>query len=297
MKQTYSLLIGNDINNINNPYSWKSLLAEMISFCGLSPETINFEQKPFPLLYEEIFLNAARKNNLKESELKQFIAQKVQSIEQNRIHQKIKALPVEHIMTTNYEFSLENTDQLKNKGIVRETRYSVFRHFETEGKKIWHLHGDANTPASINLGFEHYGGQLQQIRNYTVSGTLYKNKSLPKIPLIRRITNDAIQLHSWIDLFFTTDIFILGLNLDFVETDLWWLITYRARSQQLEKVNIDNRIFYFIPEHKMEVSKAKLDLLRANGIEIIAIDEEDKEIYYSIAIERIKEYKEEPVLV
>ena len=47
--------------------------------------------------------------------------------------------------------------------------------------------------------------------------------------MARRISGWKLpEKKSWIDLFFTHDIYIVGLKLDTNEIDLWWLLTYRA---------------------------------------------------------------------
>jgi len=141
---------------------------------------------------------------------------------------------------------------------------------------------------SINLGFEHYGGQLQLMRNYVVSGTFYSSKEVPKASLLRRIHTKQVYYHSWIDLFFMKDIHIFGLSLDFVETDLWWLLTYRARQKFHHKnIPVHNKIYYYIPEEYVASSKYKLDLLMANDVTIISLPGSDKGKYYESIIQRI----------
>jgi len=90
---------------------------------------------------------------------------------------------------------------------------------------------------------------------------------------------------SWIDLFFTKDIHVIGLTLDFVETDLWWLLTYRARSKfyqkgKKQKLNITNRITYYIPEKYALTAKYKLEVLEANDVIVKIIPQLTELKYY-----------------
>lgn len=241
----FSLLVGNDINNISPGISWSDLLTNIkIKYHVTALEN---GQKPFPMLYEEIFLNAIKIQHLNEKELKTYISDSVSQIKQNEIHELIRALPTKNIITTNYEFSLEGSIPKNNTSLVRETTYSVFRRHETNDKTYWHIHGDCDSPNSINLGYEHYCGQLQKMRDYVVNGTNYTSDTVFKAALIKRLKQKKnLQLQSWIDLFFTQDIHILGLSLDFVEIDLWWLLTYRARNKFYKKSNfIQNKLFYY----------------------------------------------------
>lgn len=278
----YAILVGNDINNISSGKSWKNLIDEIKAHFKV--KTINNGDKPFPMLYEEIYLNAVRKNEFDEKELKTYIADQVSKIDENEVHKAIRELPIKNIITTNYEYSIEGAQPGTNDGVVKETTYSIFRRYAMDGKNFWHIHGDCNYPNSINLGFEHYCGQLQAMRNYVVSGTNYESEKVVKTSLIRRLTQgNPIDIQSWLDLFFICDIYIFGLALNFVESDLWWLLTYRARiktSKKHKSPKIDNKITYFVPKKYEESSKDKLDLLKAHDIRVEIIDIEDRREYY-----------------
>jgi len=286
MKET-ALLVGNDINNINPGVSWNDLIISLKERYRV-PGLVN-GKKPFPLLYEEIFLSAIKQRYIDEKELKIFIADHVFQIGQNEIHERIRALPIQNIITTNYEFSLEGTSPQKNTGLVRETLYSIFRQYLHGQKSYWHIHGDCKNPSSINLGFEHYCGQLQKMRDYVVNGPDYASKKIYKRALIQRLLqNEDLVLQSWIDLFFTHDVHIFGLSLDFVETDLWWLMTYRARNKLYKRsAFIKNELYYYIPTRYVEDSLDKIELLKATGVHVIIIDEQDKAIYYHKVIDQI----------
>ncbi|MEO8471354.1 MAG: hypothetical protein ABI477_04140 [Chryseolinea sp.] len=287
----YSVLIGNGINNIGKDNSWDNLIVQICRHCKIKFPIDDEKKKHFPLLYEEIFLTAARKNNISEADLKKFIAKIVSEIKPNGIHDQIRSLPIENILTTNYEFSLEGSKPKANSGVIKEKIYSIFRHVKIGKKKVWHIHGDCLHPSSINLGFEHYGGQLQQVRNYTATGTNYQSGKISKIPLISRLKyKNRLYSNSWIDLFFTTDIHIVGLTLGFVETELWWLLTFRARMKINNKISIPNKITYYLPQRFEYESKNKLDLFRATDVEVVSINKLG-ESYYNEIIDRLHEIK------
>jgi hypothetical protein len=284
-----ALLIGNDINNINKGTSWNDLLISIKNKYHV--ETLENGRKPFPMLYEEIFLSAIQQQHMDEKELKTFIADAVSNIQQNELHELIRELSVENIMTTNYDFSLAGTHPKEKTSLVNETTYSVFRQYHSLNKTYWHIHGDCNNPFSINLGYEHYCGQLQKMRDYVVNGPNYSaSTKIYKASLIRRLqAGRQMALQSWIDLFFTTDIHIFGLSLDFVEIDLWWLLTYRARNKFYKKNTfIKNQIYYYIPYKYVKDSSDKIQLLRANDVKVEIIDEENKSKYYQKIINSIK---------
>lgn len=158
--------------------------------------------------------------------------------------------------------------------------------YETENHKIWHIHGSQSRPGSITLGYEHYGGYLQKMRNYVTSFTVGLS------PLSRRIKADAVNYESWMDFFFTHDIYILGLNLDFVEMHLWWLLTYRARILVHGKLPITNKIVYYYPEAYHFGSINKLELFKANGVEVVALKQKEgsRMNYYLDVVEEVRRH-------
>ncbi len=274
-----TLLIGNGINNIyeNNPNSWENILKKIAEISKQNIDTT--KRKPFPLLYEEIYIKALKHKGISEGELKSFVAYLIDKIEPNEIHELILGLDNKNILTTNYDYSLEKIflkddkiASVKNEGIIKETKYSIFRHNISSNRKFWHIHGVINIPNTITLGFEHYGGQLQQIRNYVVTGTNYASKEVNEDSLHKRLKgNKIIDESSWIDFVFKDEVHIIGLSLDYQETDLWYLLTNRARFQ-LENPNVfKNRIIYYCPTKYSD--KYKEQLLRANNIEVKYIDE------------------------
>ncbi|MGK4480255.1 hypothetical protein ACSMDC_18035 [Yersinia enterocolitica] len=156
-----------------------------------------------------------------------------------------------------------------------------------KSKKIWHIHGAVNNPSSIILGYEHYSGYLQSMRGYTTTGSQYSNKSF-KEPLTKRLQANDIG-NSWIDAFFTNDVYILGLNLDFVEIDLWWLLTFRERYKIEKKISLQNEIIYYIPSYYYNdaASKPKIDLLESVGVIInhefgLVFKGKEKEYYLDV---------------
>ena len=285
-----NLLIGNDINNMSKGQSWKDLLNDIVTFCLPDGCVQLDERKPFPLLYEEIFLTAIRQQHIREVELKSFIAEKTLKIEENDIHAAIRELAPAHILTTNYEFTLEGGVPAQNDSLILERVFSIFRKYKIGNTDYWHIHGDCLNPLSINLGFEHYGGQLQQMRNYVVSGTTYTSPQAPRQSLVQRIKQHLpVKEDSWLDLFFTQDIHIFGLSLDFVETDLWWLLTYRARQKfQKNTIPVRNALYYYIPAELVQGAKFKLEMLAANDVKVIEISAADKWAYYEEVLGKIK---------
>ena len=289
------LFIGNDINNVqnNSSNSWEKLLKKIIE--KYKSKTEVGKSKPFPLIYEELYLELLKDGKLKnELTLKTEIANTLSAIKPNEIHKMLVELDCNNYITTNYDYALQQallkgktTRNLKNEGLVYEKKFSVFRHNTIGEKKFWHIHGEKNAPLSINLGFEHYGGQLQHLRDYVVSGVKYKTKESAIIPLYKRLKENDVKNISWVDLFYTEEVHILGLGLGFEETDLWWLITNRARFKYEKKLEAfkNNKIIYYCP--LLYKNDHKEQIMDANGVETVYIDKLSAELYFEV-INRIK---------
>jgi hypothetical protein len=270
------LLLGNGINNNTSGFKWADLIRDLTRFVPKGIE-IATNNKPFPLLYEEIVIRAMERRSKQEQEIKQFITSRVSAIQPNEIHGEIARNSFRTILTTNYDYNIEKAfevdiETLKNLGIIKETRYSVFRHSRLGGTDIWHIHGESRIPSSIALGYDHYSGYLQHLRNYVVTGTGDSYESRHLKPLIGRIRAGQVLGDSWIDFFFDSDVYVLGLTLDFAEIHLWWLLTYRARCKYTKRIPIHNKIVYFVPRQYIPPGKEKIDLLKTCDVQVYPLD-------------------------
>lgn len=264
------LFVGNGPNNITNGYTWQDLISDLIAFIG-ARGLIDANDKPFPLLYEEIIAKSLRGGRKTELEVKSYISEKLRIFEKNPIHDRLATSSVKHLVTTNYDYTIENAimdngTSPTHDSVINESLYSLFRAASFKDRKVWHAHGECNSPSTVTLGYEHYAGYLQRMRAYVVTGTgtTYKNHRFSSI--VTRLRAGTVKFESWVDYFFTKDIYIVGYTMDFVEIDLWWLITYRARCIYEKKVVINNQITYYYPETYAPAIGAKLQLLESSGV-------------------------------
>ncbi|MGL0957632.1 hypothetical protein ABMX86_22250 [Vibrio vulnificus] len=85
---------------------------------------------------------------------------------------------------------------------------------------------------------------------------------------------------SWVDLFFSGDVHILGFSLDYSETDIWWLLNKRARFYVDGLVN--NKVYFY---DSKDIPLEKKELLESFNVEVVEFDvvEDDyKGMYHSI---------------
>ena len=294
-----SILFGNGLNLLNEGTpSWDDLLKDIAkeSLDKNIPNTLKYEavilkqpyrESPVRLLTSDgkMLITSDGKvlfasGEVIESKLKKDIAERVSVFEPNDIYRMVSELPVDHFMTTNYDNTL-----LKVKGDKpikshnkQEQTYSIRRHYSLiEGQQFWPIHGNVESPRSIMLGFDHYCGALSKVESYVKGG--YEMPEIGRMTSITKRLEDGIDnVHSWIDLFFCSDVHIIGQGLDYAEMDLWWILNKRRRIKQKDAKLIKNRIVYY-PDYA--ITKDKRQLLNGFDVEICDLNEyPDNERYW-----------------
>lgn len=266
-----ALLLGNGVNLLSSPGSWSDLLAQLADSIGAPDLMEHASVKPFALLYEEIALRSGSRARGEESELKRKVADLTANLCSNSYHQSLScAVPI-HILTTNYDYNLEKSfrGEAIKANIQDESRYSAFRRREIGGRFIWHIHGELQAPDTILLGYDHYSGQLQKLRNYATADR--DTKQSPKSPFKLKTfdfeSSDAP--YSWVDVFLRDEVHIIGLTLDYTEIDLWWLLAYKKRLHQMSGYIVGETVFHHIyrdlPDERL---RARLSILRSFGVEV-----------------------------
>lgn len=250
-----TIFVGNGINYLGGtPISWSKLLEELMKY-----EQFDFDELPYAMAYEKIRLDwQTHHSDQDSSRLKEYIAEKLKNHPGNSTCKKILDLGFTNYITTNYDYAIENSFiSLNNENTfynsekndqLGEKHYSIRRKTElqTLGNTVgivWHIHGEIDPCNSIMLGFNHYVGSLAKVDAY-MKGK-YKSNSNPNISQIReieeKIKSESYDNLSWIELFFNTDVHIVGFSFDFYEIDLWNILTKRARL----KSQINNKIYYY----------------------------------------------------
>lgn len=294
----FALLVGNGINNVTPGFSWDDLLQKLK---GRTNGSVHSRiDKPFPLEYEEIYLSAiSTVSNSKEaqdveSDLKECVAHFSKNIAPGEIHREICKLGASHILTTNYDFSLQKSmlpdfDGKYHDGYIKETKFNLFRKYHTNfDVTFWHIHGVDVEPATITLGYEHYIGYSQKLRDYVVNGTDSSYRVKYQSLVSRLLNGKSLQYDSWTEILFTHDTHIFGLGLSFVEVDLWWILNYRAR--RISDGIVNNKIFYYYRRSERESNLAKYELLESFGVELICFSSDGTEFYENV-LKKIKEYE------
>jgi len=299
-----TLLLGNGFSRaiFDKIPSWECLISP-------SPQSIS-NIKNYTFLYEMQYVSRNIKN---EAEIKDNLIQKLKdSITHQNIRKEIRGLNkfgeylrshhIKNIITTNYDRSIEYIlcnfceyeEDEKPLGLDPEVIYSI-RTYKTlkyqngnHTLKLWKIHGDVNRTKSIMLGFDHYCGALAKLSSY-IKGTYSSEHSSVKcsIDIETKCKNNAFDEISWAELFFSTNVFIIGSGLDFSEIDIWWLLNKHIRLKNKYPQHIQNNIYYFFniqydtPERKKDIYQM-LDAFQIKRIGIHSDGEYIRNIFKQI---------------
>jgi len=284
-------LIGNGLNRCySQPIYWGNLLLKIADYYQVTFNSDN----PFPLEFESIVNQILSGEDAPSDsiyrELKQRIAEAVneQKPERESIHELFtNQLSVNHILTTNYDYMLERSYsniwtsyQLDKE--AKEKKYSLYRQTKIGPKSFYHVHGEARYPSTLCLGYEHYAGYLTKMREYLRAAPNMSDR-------VRNIEQRSEW--SWLDLFFTHDIYIAGLKLDTCEIDLWWLLTYRAYLYYSNDSGLKDIMKNKIVLYHTDSTSRNVDLFKHLHVECIqvSVHNEDYLSTYHDIYQRIQE--------
>ncbi len=228
----HALLIGNGLNRCYDAlHSWGSLLGDLAERLGVPGK----QDSSFSMEFERIVNAALKADRISNAQafrqIKGYIAAPMMDvgISPQLLHRRVMELPVDELLTTNYDYLLEYAAdpcffQRGVKSGSTEIRYSLSRKQYAGGRTIRHIHGEAKAPSSICLGFEHYAGALMKLRSLLLA----HESGAQDVVLFNILRGCKASTGCFAELFFTHDLSILGYGLDRTEIDVWWLLTYRA---------------------------------------------------------------------
>ncbi|MBQ0780904.1 MAG: SIR2 family protein [Thalassolituus oleivorans] len=270
------ILLGNGPNRLSkSSISWGDVLNDLMRQTPhLKAES---HDKPFPLLFEQIAIHMERTNKGNDGSLKNIIGKKVSTLTPNAVHHRLLKLGVNNVLTTNYDYTLEKAAVAEGLNIFQhnatEKKYSLFRKRTlNNGINVWHMHGEADSPRSITLGYGHYTSYISSLWQHTMghgtSDFIQGNSTVGKPP----------HPIAWIDVFLKNNLFIVGLGLGFEEVDLWWAITHKERMRNRFGNKVGKTVFYQFSSDGTVDAKGRslLDL----GIEVVLVEVDGEWDYY-----------------
>ncbi len=222
-----TLLLGNGLNRtLDNSVSWSELMKKLGSTATEEDEI------PYPIDFEQIAANLGGMIGNRSSDAYKRLRENMSGIVDDidkatagMIHQSFRNLGMTNVITTNYDSifeSMYDCDQLvKNPGGYKNILTPIS---ESSGIKFYHAHGLGKWKNTLCLSHEHYISLITKIRNTFFTDANDENKE----GLTQIIRGGANGTGTWPELLFTTDVAIVGLELDYSEIDFWWLLAQRA---------------------------------------------------------------------
>ena len=281
-KRKNTLFIGNGFSRVifKDMPSWGKLFDKMES-----------EIKNYTILYEMFRLDKPQKRSDESKVKTQLIEQIKTAFSVDKINKEICGLEefgdylrknnVCDIITTNYDKGIEillcdlcGYKQITEDGVSAEVVYSIRTHkvFISKDSKhrirLWKIHGDLDRIKSVTLGFDQYCGALSKIESYIKGKYEYEvcnEKRKCKAPMIEKCRTGEFDDISWAELFFKSNVYIVGFGMDFSEIDIWWILNKRARFKA-EGSQIKNSIIYLY-DKKYKKDQNVLDALNAFDVE------------------------------
>lgn len=224
------LLIGNGINRGIGGVDWGNLLKNISVEYGVSYN----EDIPMPLEFERIANEILSKepSPAKKSiylDIKKKIKSQIETVtlSGSAVHDMLPFVGVDCIMTTNYDSLIEQAfDPSYVYAGATNIKYAMHPTSAIGTVSFYHPHGITESTQSICLGYEHYMGQVQHLRDDI---NHKENNENSKMNIMRILRGEkGLAKDTWGERFYNTNIGILGLGLYESEADLWWLLTHRA---------------------------------------------------------------------
>ncbi len=273
-----TIFFGNGLNCLSpTNISWPVLLDTI-----KGARKFKNDKLPYTMVYERIILERPDDSGnvlFDEFEVKQEIARLLENTEPNDIYRDLFYLDAQNYITTNYDYGFVDSmlelpevnlpiHEYSTEDVYSIRRLKRISNTKEKIKHFWQVHGEIRKPATIMLGLDHYCGSIGKINDYIKGKYEYQvnGETIKELSIGEKFEQNAFTNSSWVELFFTSNIHIIGFSLDFSEIDLWWIINKRARMKKSEALRskIKNRIIY----HCHSIDLEKKELLKSMNIDV-----------------------------
>ena len=184
-----TFLIGNGLNRcIADNISWGDLLQKIANEYGVELQSSVSFPMQFECIVNQILIGTKKPSETIYEEIKTKIAKRMEkaSLPEYAPHYYFTEKS-NCFLTTNYDFMLERSIDPKfsiidinNKTRNSHSKYNLHNSVHVAEKEIFHIHGHIQKPKTICLGYEHYAGTLQHLRNEIST----KKKEYDNLPAI-----------------------------------------------------------------------------------------------------------------
>ena len=240
------ILLGNSLNLLEDQgQHWEKLVEECesgLDSTGEDPEMSEMQKKQIPLVFRmSRFFNrwqagiaddGADCENTKynaEDGSRAFskLCRKISELRPNAMHVRLMKLIEDcNIITTNYDYAIEsalgkNHAEFKESNIelsdlLYRREFAVLNNLTRHSGRVWHIHGEAGEPGSVVIDHDGYARGLAALKFHG--------------------RHEA----TWLHLFLNSTVHILGLELRYTESLLWYALQAR-----LENISSEKKVYYY----------------------------------------------------
>lgn len=255
------LFVGNGLNRtLENGVSWGDLLQRIAN----KNRVDYYDDIPMPMEFERIVNSIMAKPSARPSEeiydvIKSEISNQIigELLPDNAIHRKLSDLPVNAVITTNYDSLLEQAFKKWYKfatPLTQKQKYIMNRTSIIDDIEFFHPHGIVTGPTTLCLGYEHYAGLVENLRKKINA----EERSTKRMYIEQVLSGDRAMDGSWGERFYTSNMYIIGFGMPQCEIDIWWLLTHRAYLYYTNYAGIKDKIVNEIVFYDIINDKNKL---------------------------------------
>lgn len=294
-----TLLLGNGLNRtLKYSRSWADLMIELGS-------TAREEDRiPYPIDFEQMAASrggiAGNRSNDAYKQLRtkmSNIVKEIDTSDPNQVHLRFRNLGMKSVITTNYDTIFESMyeydELLSNPGGYKNILKPIFCSVDID---FYHAHGLGRWKNTLCLSHEHYISLITKIRDTFFTDKGNENKQI----ISEIIRGKAKRTGTWPELLFTTDVAIVGFELDYSEIDFWWLLAQRAaifapchNMYEYENtityycIDINNRQNQLVNPNPEQLGR--MNALQALGVSVCRVTAKSYEEGYIQIADRIKQ--------
>lgn len=308
-----SILVGNGLNRVYGAPGW----AELMGSLKASRRVVNsdaqqkfvFDPQPAKIrdrhngIPHVLTYQAFVETSGGEFKLQNKVAEAMRNLSPGNLHRQLVAIRA-NVLTTNFDMTLERSvadAAVYNHRTFKDQRrgaHLLFQFQQIVNKAIWHIHGNIQETEQLVLGISAYSIHLRRIHSYLYDYEATHDDGLGSrspyaLAYNRGGTPQKPQLpRSWVDLVIGTDLHIIGLDLDFMEFHLWWLL---SKKSVLAKILIRKQggpivgktSFYDIIVNEDSFNVARQNALQLFGVQVVPISAKSFADGYADALNRI----------
>lgn len=273
------ILLGNSLNLLEDAgQSWESIVETFENSIEGNNIDPGVDRKQIPFVFrmnqcfnrwhnsiennsgEKVDIQNAADNKHCGEEGFRTLCSRIGDLRPNAMHVELmKLIGDSQILTTNYDYAIESALAINRKcsngcekGYDRympKNDFAILNNLTRRHEQVWHIHGEADVPESLIIDSDGYARGLVALKTY------------------------GHHELTWLNLFLNSGVHILGLELRYTESLLWYALQSRLEIPQDERKPVNYYHFVRTDDEKEIISATNLKyVLSAYDVNYCRID-------------------------